>query len=140
MFDSDHTLRFTLVMNGLYRLMRFTALHSGDFRNVLKERDIELTMTVPGEIAARTFLFHGGKVRFAKGTTPGSSVGLIWASPEVGARIMMKMAKGDPKALMKAVMSGDLALRGDAMGIKWFLDLVNLLSRTYMKKRKKPAA
>lgn len=137
MFDTDHSFRFSLVVNGLYRLMRFTSFFSADFRKTLAEKDMELTMTVPEGAPARTFVFHMGKIRLEKGRTPSSQVQLIWKTPEKGARIMAAMAKGDSKALMKAVMSGDLALEGDAAGIKWFLDLVTALSRKYRRKRRK---
>jgi hypothetical protein len=135
--DRDYQMRFILVMYGLYGLMRFTALRSGRFREKLRERNLPLTMTSAADDLPRTFRFTDGTVRWEKGKPDDSAVGLIWASPETGMRIMLKMAMGDPKALMKAVIKGDLKLEGDAMGIKWFLDVVTMLSKMYGKKKKK---
>lgn len=137
MFDEHHHIRFSLVIRSLYGLMRVTALHSAAFRDKLKDRDMALTMTSQSADIPRTLRFYSGKIRFAKGETQDSSIRLIWATPETGERVMMKMAMGNSRALMKAVISGDLKLEGDAAGIKWFLDLTALLANTYRKKRKK---
>jgi hypothetical protein len=134
-FDEHHHFRFSLVIWSFYGLMRVTALHSMAFRDKLKDRDMALTMTTQSADIPRTFRFYSGKVGYIKGETQDSSVRLIWTSPETGERIMMKMAKGHSRALMKAVISGDLKLEGDAAGIKWFLDLTTLLAKTYRKKR-----
>lgn len=137
MLDSHHHIRFSLIMRGLYVLMRFTAFHSPAFKEKIKDKNLALTMTSQAVDRSRTFRFFSGKVRYIVGQTPDSTVRLIWASPEKGERIMLKMAMGHPRALMEAVISRDLQLEGDAAGIKWFLDIINHLSRTYRIKKRK---
>ena len=135
MIDSHHHTRFVIVMYGLYGLMRVTALRSPVFKKKLKERDLALTMASTAETLSRTFRFFAGTVRWEKGQSTDSTVRLIWANPEKGHRIMLAMAKGNSRALMNAVINRDLTLEGDATDIKWFLDVITLLSRIYRKRK-----
>ncbi len=142
MITSTHRIRFIMTLRGLYGLMRFTAFHSPAFKEKIASNNLVLTMTARSEDVPRTFRFQGGSVGFESGRATDSMVRLIWSTPEKGAKIMMDMAMGNPKALMNAVISGDLQLEGDAMGIRWYLDLITMLSKTYRfkrsRKKKKP--
>jgi hypothetical protein len=126
---------FTLVMRGLYGLMKVTALRSDRFREKLSEKDIGITMTTRQRDVARTFVFRNGGVDYEKGVSPESAVSLVWDDARKGRAIMVNMAKGQRRALMDAVINRDLQLEGDAAGIKWFLDVITLLSKMYRKKK-----
>lgn len=121
------------LMFGLYGLIRVTSLRSSRFREKLREKDVVLVMASRDKSVARTFRCSRGVVLSKKGWAPEASSRIIWASPKAGSRVMLKVAKGNPKALMKAVMKGELIPEGDAAGIKWFLDVVGLLSTLYTK-------
>lgn len=132
--------KLSSLMYGLYGLIRVTSLRSSRFREKLREKDVVIVMASKDKSVARTFRCRNGVVLSSKGWDPQAVSRIIWVTPKAGSRVMMKVAKGNPKALMKAVMKGELIPEGDAAGIKWFLDVVGLLSRLYSgMTSKKPA-
>lgn len=125
-------LMFKLLLYALYWLIRITALRSRRFRAKLKERDIAIVMRSKDVNIARTIRCSGGKIRSKKGHAEDAISCITWASPAVGLRTILKMIKGDSKALVNAVMKKDLIPEGDAAGIRWFLDIVSVLSKIYL--------
>lgn len=123
--------KLSSLMYGLYGLIRVASLRSSRFREKLREKDVVLVMASKDRAVSRTFRCVKGAVRSEKGWASDAVSRIIWDTPEKGSRVMMNVAKGNPKALMKAVMKGDLIPEGDAAGIKWFLDVVALLSTLY---------
>ena len=125
-------LKFKLLLYTLYWLIRITALRSRRFREKLSERDIAIVMRSKDGAIARTLRCSGGKIRSKKGHAEDVVSNITWASPAAGSRTMLKMVKGDTKALVNAVMKKDLMPEGDATGVRWFLDVVTLLSKIYL--------
>lgn len=126
-------LQFKFLLYALYWLIRVTALRSFKLREKLLEKDVAIVMRSKDKAVSRTMRCCCGKVRSGK-ISEGDLVSYItWASPKAGTRVMLKVVKGDPKALVKAVLAGDLMPGGDAAGVKWFLDVVGMLSRIYTK-------
>ena len=123
--------KLSSLMYGLYGLIRVTSLRSSRFREKLREKDVVLVMASRDKEVSRTFRCSNGVVRSEKGWAGDAASRIIWVTPNAGSRVMMKVARGNPKALMKAVMKGELIPEGDAAGIKWFLDVVGLLSKLY---------
>lgn len=123
--------KLSSLMYGLYGLIRVTSLRSSRFREKLREKDVVVVMASRDKSVSRTFRCQNGEVRSEKGWAFDAASRIIWVSAKVGSRVMLNVAKGNPKALMKAVMKGELIPEGDAAGIKWFLDVVSLLSKLY---------
>ncbi|MBU1172764.1 MAG: hypothetical protein KKD44_24665 [Proteobacteria bacterium] len=133
-------LKFTFLLYALYVLIRLTAWRSNRLMEKLKEKDMVLVMRSKGGAISRTIRCNQGHVRSQKGHAGDAVSFITWASPSAGSRVMINIAKGHSKALFKAVIAGDLVPEGDAAGIKWFMDVVALLSRVYHKKKPKPSA
>lgn len=125
-------LKFKLLLYTLYWLIRITALRSRRFRAKLNERDIAIVMRSKDDAIARTIRCRGGKIRSKRGHAEDAVSNITWASPAAGSRTMLKMVKGDTKALVNAVIKKDLLPEGDATGVRWFLDVVTLLSKIYL--------
>ena len=128
-------LKFKLLLYALYWLIRVTALRSRRLSSKLMEKDIAIVMRSKDGIIARTIRCTAGKIRSEKGHAEDAVSNITWVTPAAGSRTMLKMVKGDPKALVKAVMKGDLLPEGDAAGVRWFLDVVTLLSKAYLKRK-----
>lgn len=118
-------------MFGLYRLFQFSAFISNSFKNKLSERNVVLVMMTREGNVARTFRFTNGKVRSQRKTATDKTCTLVWKTPVIGARAMVDIAAGKPRAIEQAVLNGDLMLEGDAMAIKWFLDTIRKLRKIY---------
>ncbi|MDA8137626.1 MAG: hypothetical protein M0036_03140 [Desulfobacteraceae bacterium] len=131
-------LKFKWLLYALYRLIRFTAWRSDEFKAKLLEKDLSIVMKSKDDTIARTIHCYGGKVRTQKGQAPEVVSRIVWDTPEAGVRVMTKMIKGVPKALATAVIEKDLHPQGDAGGIRWFIDLVTLLGKAYRKKKPGP--
>jgi hypothetical protein len=131
-------LRFRWLVYFVYLLIRIAARRSQRMRDKLQQRDIAVVMQSEDKITSRTIRSKDGTVYSHSGESNDAVSKIVWASPEVGSRIIMKLIKGDPNALMQALMDKDLMPRGDAGGIRWFLDVIGLLNKIfYGKKRPK---
>lgn len=128
-------LKFMGLLYFVYLLIRIAALTSETFRAKLLERDIAIVMQSEDKRISRTIRCRNGRVRSQKGEAPDVISRIVWATPATGSRVIMKLIKGDPKALVNAVIARDLMPRGDAGGVRWFLDVVSLLNRTFLKRK-----
>lgn len=124
-------LQFKFLLYGLYLLIRWTALRSDKFREKLLERDVTIVLESKDGAVSRSLRCRNGKVRSQKPRKGDVVSQITWINPKVGTRVMLKVAKGNPKALVKAVMNRELLPRKDAAGVKWFLDVVGMLARIY---------
>jgi trimethylamine-N-oxide reductase (cytochrome c) len=129
-------MKLTIIMYGYYLLFRYTAFQKEPFRQKLKERDLVLVMGAKDKNVARVFIFNKGRVSSVAGDSRDAECRLIWATESDGVSVMLDIARGNPKALMKAVMSGKLLLEGDAMAVAWYMSAVNMLGKMYLKKKK----
>ena len=130
-------MKLTLIMYAYYLLFRVTAWKKEPFRQRLEERDLILVMRARDREVARSFIFEQGRVRSTAGDRKDAQCRLVWVSASDGARVMMEIARGGSKALMKAVIDGRLLLEGDAMAVSWYMGAVNLLGKMYLKKKNK---
>jgi hypothetical protein len=128
-------LKFKYLLHGLYLLMRYTGWRSDRLRAKLEERDIAVVLRSKDGTIARTIRCRKGKISSRKGHAADAISNITWKSPADGTRVILRVVQGDPKALVKAVMAGDLIPEGEAIGIRWFLDVVGLLGRIYHKKK-----
>lgn len=130
-------MRLRMIMYAYYLLFRYTAWKKEQFRQKLEERDLVLVMRARDSKIARSFIFEKGRVRSAPGDREDALCRLVWATESDGAQVMTAIARGDSKALMKAVIDGRLQLEGDAMAVSWYMGAVNRLRKMYLKKTKK---
>ena len=130
-------MKLTMIMYAYYLLFKYTAWQKEVFRQKLGERDLVLVMRARDSRIARSFIFEKGRVSSASGDRKDALCRLVWATESDGARVMMDIARGDSKALMKAVIDGRLQLEGDAMAVSWYMAAVNQLGKMYLKKKKK---
>jgi hypothetical protein len=131
-------MKLALMMYGYYLLFWYTSWKNETFKEKLAEKDLVLVMRSKDKAVARTYRFNGGRVRSCCGDDPGAQCRLVWMSAKDGAEVMADIAKGNPKALMKAVIDGRLMLEGDASAVSWYMASVNMLGKMYIRK-KKPA-
>lgn len=124
-------LKFKWLLYFIYFLIRIAALRSEKLRAKLLEKDIAIVMQSKDKVTSRTIRCQNGKVRSRKGEADDVVSRIVWITPATGSRVMMKMIKGDPKALVNAVIDRELLPQGDAGGIKWFLDVVGMLNRIF---------
>jgi hypothetical protein len=124
-------LRFSWLIYFVYLLIRIAAKRSQRMRDKLAERDIAVVMQSQDKITSRTIRSKDGKIFSRKGERSDGVSQIVWASPEVGSRIIMKLIRGDPNALMQALIDKDLMPQGDAAGIRWFLDVIGLLGKIF---------
>jgi hypothetical protein len=133
-------MKLSIIMYGYYLLFRYTAWKKEAFRQKLKERDLLLVMRAKDKDVARAFKFDQGQVSSTSGDRSDAQCRLVWINAQDGARVMLDIAKGNPKALMKAVMDGKLLLEGDAMAVSWYMAAVSMLGKLYLKKKKPVSA
>lgn len=110
-----------------------------DFAKRLAEKDVHFVMNTAKGPPEGWFTIKGGKVGLKFHSTRPADFTLTWKTAEVGWRTMMSMATGDPKALSKAVMAGELSLAGDAGNIGWFMGVLNHMSKCFMKRGREGA-
>ncbi len=125
---------FTMLMYGLYLLLKFTSLVSSEFKEKLREKDVILIMKSRDEKIARKFDFTSGKVSSKTGIITDSSCSLIWKNPSIGSKVMIDIAKGNTKAIGKSVINGTLQVAGDAKSIKWFLEIIRQMRGVYLRR------
>lgn len=133
-------MKLSIIMYGYYLLFRYTAWKKEAFRQKLKERDLLLVMRAKDKDVARTFKFDQGQVSSTSGDRSDAQCRLVWITEQEGASVMLDIAKGNPKALMKSVMDGKLLLEGDAMAVSWYMATVSMLGKLYLKKKKSVSA
>ncbi|MFA6008832.1 MAG: hypothetical protein WC799_02530 [Desulfobacteraceae bacterium] len=133
-------MKLSIIMYGYYLLFRYTAWKKEAFRQKLQERNLLLVMRAKDKDVARAFKFDQGQVSSTSGDRSDAQCRLVWITEQDGARVMLDIAKGNPKALMKAVMDGKLLLEGDAMAVSWYMAAVNMLGKLYLKKKKTVSA
>jgi hypothetical protein len=129
-------LKFRWLIYFVYLLIRIAAKRSQRMRDKLKERDVAVVMQSEDKITSRTICSKEGKVFSRRGESGDAISQIVWTSPEVGSRVIMKLIKGDPKALMQALIDKDLMPQGDASGIRWFLDVIGLLNKIFHGKKR----
>jgi len=122
-------------MAGLYRLFQFSACISSPFRQKLNEKEVILVMKSKDDRISRTFRFQDNRVRSKSGPSQDAICKLIWKTPERGAKIMIDIGMGKPRAIEKAIMKGDLMLEGDAVSIKWFLEVIGKVRSIYFRRK-----
>lgn len=133
-------MKLSFLMAVLFRIFQVSAFISPPFRRKVREKEVRLVMKSADNKVSRTFLFERGKIRSKRGEIPDSGCRLIWKRPGVGAKIMVEIASGRPKAIEGAIIRGHLMLEGDAVSIKWFLETIQMLRSIYLGKRVKKAA
>jgi hypothetical protein len=124
-------LTFRWLIYFVYLLIRIAAKRSQRMRDKLEERDIAVVMQSADKVSSRTIRSKNGKLSSRRGESDDAVSRIVWISPEVGSRIIVKLIKGDPKALMQALIEKELVPQGDAGGIRWFLDVVGLLNKIF---------
>lgn len=125
------TTGFKIMMHGLFNLLRFSGAKFPAFKELLMEQDVVMLMRDKDDSARRRFHFNKGKLTSPWGSSFEPDFELIWRTPGVGCKVMAEIGAGKRGALKKAVMRGDLLLAGDAMLVKWFLDVTNMMARLY---------
>lgn len=135
-FTCEVNVRLRILMYGFYWLFVFSAWRSADFLQKLEEKDVVLVMKAKDKKISRTFYFRAGKVHSRSGEVGNSDCRLTWVTAKEGGEVMTQVAKGNPKALTKAVIAGKLLLDGDAQAITWYMGSVSMLGKMYQKKRK----
>ncbi len=78
---------------------------------------------------ARCYAFKDGRVFTKKGNHPGMDFSLVWKDAAVGRNTLISMVKGNRKALVKAIMNGNLKLEGDAGSVTWFMKINNRMMK-----------
>lgn len=134
--EQEEIMKLSIIMYGYYLLFRYTAWKKESFRLKLQERDLLLVMKAKDKDVARAFRFNQGTVSSSSGDRNDAQCRLVWLTERDGVCVMLDIAKGNPKALMNAVMDGKLLLEGDAMAVSWYMASVNMLGKLYLKKKK----
>ncbi|MFP4477010.1 MAG: hypothetical protein ACLFOY_15730 [Desulfatibacillaceae bacterium] len=132
--EKMHHALFAGMLQGLARGVCVAARLWDDFAQRLGEKDTVFLMNTEEDGPEGWFTIRGGRIglRYKSDRTPDFT--LTWKSSEVAWRAMFAMATGDPKAISKAVMAGELKLSGDAGSIGWFMGVLNLMAKCYMKR------
>ncbi len=128
-------MRLAIVLYGFYWLFKFTCWTSSRFKEKLGEKDFTMVMKSKDDTIARTYMFDNGKVYSKRGIPQNPACSFIWKTPAIGAKIMIDVAKGNPKAIGRAVIKGNLMLEGEAALISWFLEVLKMLGSIYSKKK-----
>jgi hypothetical protein len=134
-----HPALFLLMQEALSVGMLAASTAWPDFDQRVKEKDVRFVMNTKEGGPEGWFTIHGGKVSLRLKSDKPADFTLTWKTAEVGWRAMWAMAAGDPKALQKAVMAGDLGLAGDAGSIGWFMSVLNLMAKCFRKRGKEGA-
>jgi hypothetical protein len=128
--------KFRWLIYIVYLLIRIAAKRSRRMREKLQEKNIAVVMQSKDKITSRTIRSKDGKVYSRTGESSDAVSQIVWAEPEAGSRVIMKLIKGERNALMQALIDKDLLPQGDAGGIRWFLDVVGLLNKVFYGKKR----
>jgi len=112
-------MKFSLLLKVLSWKLTKTASKYPSFKDRLREKDFTLQIKTRDESAGRYFIFSDGEVFSKKGVHGHPDVALIWATPDLGFRIMKA---GDRDASLKAKEDGDLVVVGDPTLAIWFTE------------------
>lgn len=128
-------MKLRLLMYFFYRLFLFTAWRFHEFKEKMTEKDIILVMKAKDKKIARTYIFNAGRLSSHSGEMVVADCKLIWLSAREGGSVMAAVARGDSKALMDAIIDGQLLLEGDAVAVTWYMALVNMFGKMYREKK-----
>ena len=115
-------MKFSLLLLALYVKLRSTAKKYPSFRARLGEQDFTLQIKTRDESRGRYYIFNDGEVYSRKGIHTHPDVALIWATADLGFRIMKA---GDREASLKAREDGELAVEGDPLRAIWFTETIS---------------
>ncbi len=114
-------MKFSLLLKVLSWKLTTAARKDPSFRERLREQDFTLQISTRDESEGRYFIFSDGEVFSKKGVHGHPDVALVWATAELGFKIMKA---GDREASLKAREEGDLVVAGDPTLAIWFTETV----------------
>jgi len=115
-------MKFSLLVFLLFLKLRSTAKKHPSFKTRLGEQDFTLQITTSDGSRGRYYIFNDGQVYSRKGIHSHPDVALVWASADIGFRIMKS---GDREASLKARENGNLVVEGDPLLAIWFNETIS---------------
>jgi len=112
-------MKFSLLLKVLSWKLTRTANKHPSFKERLTEQDFTLQIQTRDGSEGRFFIFSDGEVFSKKGIHSHPDVALVWATAELGFKIMKA---GDREASLKAKEEGDLVVAGDPTLAIWFTE------------------
>jgi len=115
-------MKFSLMLFLLFLKLRSTARKYPSFKERLVEKDFTLQIKTRDDSLGRYYIFNDGEVFTGKGIHTHPDVTLVWASADIGFRIMKA---GDRDASLKAREDGDLVVEGDPLLAIGFNEIIS---------------
>ncbi len=129
-------MKFSLLLLALYVKLRSTAKKHPSFKERLGEQDFTLQIKTRDESQGRYYIFNDGDVFSRKGIHTHPDVALIWATADLGFRIMKA---GGREASLKAREDGELIVEGDPLLAIWFTETVSQMRNPHASRQPPPA-
>ena len=115
-------MRFSILLFGMWLLMRYCAWRYPAFRARLAEKDFTAQIRTKDAKAGRSYTFAGGKVRSRRGIAPNPEVTLTFKNAKIAARLLMPPI--DPLEQINAQKDFLLGLEGEDELTSWFTQAV----------------
>ncbi|MFH1886195.1 MAG: hypothetical protein ABIM40_05805 [Pseudomonadota bacterium] len=126
--------------HSLARITLATALWKPEFKQCLAEKDVHFLMTTSQGGPSAWYTIANGRMSVRTRSRRPPDFTLEWSSPRAGWHAMAAMATGDPKAVTRAVMAGDLKLAGEGALVGWYLGILAKMAKVYKTKQWKNRA
>ncbi|MBW1801391.1 MAG: pyrogallol hydroxytransferase large subunit, partial [Deltaproteobacteria bacterium] len=117
--------QFSIILFGLEKIIKITALRYPAFRNRLKEKNLIAQIKVKDDSQGRYFIFQDGKVRSKNGIHPRPDVTIIYRNAVLAAKLM----RPDRSQLdqINAMKNFQIGMEGPDELTSWFTETLSLL-------------
>ncbi len=119
----------SLALYGSYWAMKLASWWPS-IGNLLSTEDFSMVIKTRDGKSVRQFLVINGRVSSKNKDYPVPDLSIIWASPSIYFQTLLDTFSGNPKALIRAIVNGDLELEGEARQVMRLLTIMTELAAT----------
>jgi molybdopterin guanine dinucleotide-containing S/N-oxide reductase-like protein len=117
--------QFSIILFGLEKLMKITAMRYPAFKNRLKEKNLIAQIKVKDNSQGRYFIFEDGKVRSKSGIHSNPDITIIYRNAVLAAKLMRP--NRSQLEQINAMKNFQLGLEGPDELTMWFMETLSLM-------------
>ena len=117
--------RFSIILFGLEKLMKFTAMRHPSFKNRLKEKNLTAQIKIKDNSQGRFFTFKDGRVTSKRGIHPSPDIAIIYKNAPLAARLMRP--NRDQLEQINAMKTFQIGMEGPEELTSWFMETLSLM-------------
>jgi len=117
--------QFSIILFGLEKMIRFTAMRHPSFKNRLKEKDFTAQIKIRDNSQGRSFTFKDGRVASKSGIHSGPDICMTFRSADLAVKLLMPPR--DQLSMINAMKNFQLGLEGPDELTMWFMETLSLM-------------